>query len=199
MNTLNFVQYALVITSILMLTSACTSGSNEPPQDIGIGKPGAVFHQTSLLRIDKKNGIAYYQVKYPVYDLSSTAKIDIKVLRPLMLEQIFSGKWKTVYEYNDKINKYFKIPSGFNIFAFSGTDNYDELISRYELSKLISSVPEEMAPSQNPGINLPKEFFFEIANGVEYKNKNGKKRIFKVVYFDVGQRQIGVGGWPMTF
>lgn len=198
-NVINYAQYSLIFWLILSLLSACTLESNEPPNDIGIGAPGAVFYKTSLLRVDKEQGIAFYNVEYPAYNLSSTAKINIKELHPLMMEQVFKEKWKIIYEYKDDINKYHKIPSGFTIFAYSGADKYDDLVSKYELSDLTASVPKEMTPSQTLGTNLSKEYFYEVADKAEYTNKNGNKRIFKVIYFNVGTRQVNIGGWPMSY
>jgi hypothetical protein len=175
----------MVIFTLFTVLTGC--GNNEPPENLGIGKPGDIFFESTFLKVEEEKATAFYEVKYPANNLSSIVKLDLNSFDPLLIEQEFPKKWKLIFQYKEEINKQFRIPSSIMIYKYTESNNYDKFISSYELSNLLSRVPEEMAPSHNVGVNFPKEYFFETANQAVYKNTNGEKRIFNVSYFKVGK------------
>jgi len=98
-----------------------------------------------------------YEIEYARTGLISVARLDFSTRA--MLEEVFAGKWRIVYEYGDMRDKAMKVPSTITI--YSDREGSRNLINRYELAEL---VPQE---------------------GARYRDKTGRTRTISYEYFDV--------------
>jgi hypothetical protein len=136
---------------------SCTSTGDEPPFSLGSGTSGDEIRRTSLKEMVSDPPGIVYEIQYARMGLTSSARLDFTTRA--MLEEVFPGKWRVVYEYRDMRNKALKVPSA--ILIYKDQKGAKRLINRYDL---VEMVPQEVA---------------------RFRDKGGHSRLISYEYFDV--------------
>ncbi len=152
----------IILLALFSLVAVFSTGcsAEEPPMNFGKREPGQMARSTKLLDMD--GNVMRHQITYPALGLTSIATVGFRT--GVMREEVFEGKWKIVYLYDDT-PEIFGIPSTIIVYQFSG-GSYNKKINEYKY--------QDTKPNQ-----------------IFYQDMNGKVVVRDPSYFKVGSSSMG--------